>query len=213
MLKDSLIHDLFAFSQFNFYSGFYGFNTNGLLMFNKKKLAHPVAHYVAWLGVSLFATFLMDLWGCLLHVIAHQPLPNYALLGRYVLKVLQTGHLIIPKVHTLPAIAYENLAGWLFHMGVGIADTFIYMIIIFKILKTKPHLLISLGIGWMLIAMPMLIEQPMLGMGVAGRLTSDPDFTRLITFSYHTVFGLGLFVGSIIFHRVFVLMVHAYKRK
>lgn len=181
-------------------------------MLKRKHLAHPVAHYVAWIGVSLFATFSMDAWGCLLHVFANQPIPNYTLLGRYIVTVFQTGHWIIAKVATIPAIPYENLVGWLFHIFIGLVDTVIYMIIIFKILKTKPHLLISLCIGWMLIAMPMLIEQPMLGMGVAARLTKDPDFARLLTFSYHTVFGLGLYYGSVIFHRVFILMTHLHKK-
>jgi hypothetical protein len=181
-------------------------------MLKRKHLAHPVAHYVAWIGVSLFATFSMDAWGCILHGLFNQPLPNYVLLGRYFLTAFQTGHILIPQIATLPSLAYENLAGWLVHIFVGLVDTYIYMIIIFKILKTKPHLLISLCIGWMLIAMPMLIEQPMLGMGVAARLTKDPDFARLLTFSYHTVFGLGLFVGSVIFHRVFILMTHLHKK-
>lgn len=94
------------------------------------------------------------------------------------------------------------------HIFIGLVDTYIYMIIIFKILKTTPHLLTSLFIGWLLLLMPLLIEQPMLGMGLAARLTPDPDKARLITFSYHTVFGLSLFVGSVIFHRIFILMTH-----
>jgi len=176
-----------------------------------KHLEHPVAHYLAWLGVSLFATFSMDLWGVILHVFFNQPIPNYALLGRYILTTMHRGQIIVPQIATVAPIAYENLAGWFTHITVGLADTVIYMVIIFKILKTKPHLLTSLVIAWMLMIMPMLIEQPMLGLGVAGRLTADPDKTRLLTFSYHTVFGLGLFYGSVIFHRIFILMTHLKK--
>jgi hypothetical protein len=174
----------------------------------KKHLQHPLAHGFAWLGVSLFATFSMDLWGLILHFTTNQPVPNYTLLGRYILTAIKQGHFIIPSIATLPAIPYENLVGWLTHVCVGLMDTLIYMVIIFKILKTTPHLLLSLFIGWLLIFMPFLVEQPMLGMGVAAHLTADPDKARLITFSYHTVFGLGLFVGSVIFHRVFILMIH-----
>lgn len=178
-----------------------------------KHLQHPLAHYIAWIGVALFATFSMDLWGVILHYCIQTPLPNYALLGRYIITAIHHGNPIVPQVAKLAPIAYENLVGWCFHIFVGLVDTYIYMIIIFKILKTTPHLLTSLLIGWILILIPMLIEQPMLGMGVAARLTSDPDKTRLITFSYHTVFGLALFYGSVIFHRVFILMTGVKKQK
>ena len=182
-------------------------------MLKRKHLAHPVAHYLAWLGVGLFATFLMDAWGLILHFSMNQPFPNYALLGRYIITAVRVGHVVVPNVSSIPVISHENLVGWLFHIFVGLVDTVIYMIIIFKIFKTTPHLLLSIGIGWLLIFMPMLIEQPMLGMGVAARLTKNPDLSRLLTFSYHTVFGLGLFYGSVIFHRVFILMTHLHKKK
>lgn len=181
--------------------------------FARKHLEHPVAHYLAWLGVSLFATFLMDAWGCILHIVLNKPWPSYALVGRYFLAAFAKGHLYIAQIATLPSYPHEQLVGWLIHICIGLVDTVIYMTIIFKILKTTPHLLTSLLIAWSLMFMPMFIEQPMLGMGIAAHLTNNPDAVRLTTFSYHTVFGLGLFYGSVIFHRIFVLMTHLKKKK
>ena len=174
----------------------------------KHHLHHPIIRFIAWICVGLFATLAMDVWGVILHFMIHQPLPNYALLGRYFILLWQHGHIVMPPVAHLPTQPYENLLGWSVHIAIGLVDTFIYMTIIYNILKTKPHLFISLVIGWALIIMPLLIEQPMLGLGIAASHTPHPNIARLITFSYHTVFGLNLFLGSVIFHRVFVLMLH-----
>jgi hypothetical protein len=184
-----------------------------ILSLTRKQLRHPITHFFAWLFVGLFATFMMDVWGEVLHVFKSGPGPNYHLLGRYILLAWQSGHFIIPDVAKAAPVLHENLVGWLTHITVGLVDTFIYMTLIFKVLHTKPHLLISLVIGWLLIFMPLLVEQPMLGMGVAGSLTPNPDLTRLITFSYHTVFGLSLFLGSVIFHEIFILMSNLNKKK
>lgn len=155
-----------------------------------------------WLGVGLFATFAMDMWGLILHWFDHQPLQNYAILGRYLLTATQSGHLIIPSIATLPALPYESLVGWLTHITVGLIDAFIYMVIIFRVLHSKPHLLMSLVIAWALMIMPMLIEQPLLGMGIAASHSTNPEVARILTFSYHTVFGLGLFTGSVLFEQI-----------
>jgi hypothetical protein len=151
--------------------------------------ACQTANWLFWIGVGLFATFSMDLAGIILSHFGI-PAPNYHPIGKFLLA--QAGISGTPT--------WQNLLGWAMHIGVGMVDAGLYMLFTFKLLKTRPHFLISLVFAWAMMVMPMLIEQPALGMGIAGNLTAHPMFTRFATFTYHTIFGLGLYSGSRVFY-------------
>jgi hypothetical protein len=156
---------------------------------------------IFWLGVGLFATFCMDLWGVILNLTFHIPRPSYEPIGRFLLSLfdLKTYFSDLSPTHMF---LLKNSLGWVTHITIGLIDAALYMIFIFKILKSKPHFLTSLFFAWAMIFMPFLIEQPALGMGVAASHSLHPDLARFMTLSYHTAFGIGLYVGSLIFEYI-----------
>ena len=153
-----------------------------------------------WLFVGLFSTFAMDLWGVVLSLLLGDELPNYHVIGRYLLSVLD-GDSEFPNWHIArdQSRPWENLLGWCFHACVGLTDTLLFMWIVRRFFHGRVALWFCLIFTWILMIMPLAIAQPALGLGYAGSLSPDPTLTRLKTLSFHTIFGVCLYLGTGIF--------------
>jgi hypothetical protein len=77
------------------------------------------------------------------------------------------------------------------------------MYVIFNILKTRPSFVAAVLFALILVVFPFYLEQPALGMGIAASETEDPNFSRMLTLSYHAVFGVGLYFACSLLHKIF----------
>lgn len=150
-----------------------------------------------WLVIGLFATFSMDLWGLALQFTLHIPHPTYAPIGRLISDIFNL-HNYFANTSSKHALFIQERLGWYAHIAMGLFYAALFMIIKFKVLNAKPRFLSCLFFAWVMIFVPFLIEQPALGLGFAASHMTHPDIKRFMTLSYHTVFGIGLFIGACI---------------
>ena len=120
------------------------------------------------------------------------------LLGRWIGHILD-GNFVFLNIPTLNPIQHEIALGWVAHYIIGILDAIIFMFILKHFVKKSYSDLsvftISILFGWLLIIFPFLVLEPAMGVGIFAVSSPNPDLTRWLTFSFHSIFGLGLFIG------------------
>ncbi|MDD9978241.1 MAG: DUF2938 domain-containing protein [Boseongicola sp.] len=147
--------------------------------------------------MGLLATGAMDLWALALNRFANQPLPNWAMPGRWVAH-LPGGTVFHDAIAEAPPVSGELQIGWTFHYAVGI----LYGVALAAIMGTdwlaQPTFLpawifsiLMVGFGWFLL-------QPGMGLGWAAAKTPNPWKVRIMNLVAHTVFALGLWVGAMV---------------
>ena len=145
--------------------------------------------------MGVLATGAMDLWALALNRFAREPLPNWAMPGRWLVHITR-GNLFHDAISEASAVPGELQIGWSFHYAVGI----IYGIALAARMGPEwlaqptflPAWLFSIlmvGFGWFLL-------QPGMGLGLAASKAPKPWKVRFMNLVAHTVFALGLWMGA-----------------
>jgi len=156
------------------------------------------ATVIGILAVGIVATLMTDLWHRLLQAVAELPPANWGLIGRWV-AWMPRGVLVHRSITATPPVRGELAIGWGFHYAVGIAYAALYLAMVRLLLGSEPTLVSALLFGLALLVAPWFVMQPALGLGFMAARTPHPGLTRAINVSVHAVFGLGLYVGAVIF--------------
>ena len=151
--------------------------------------------------VGVIATLAMDLWQQFLQAIG-VPSGSWGLIGRWVAG-FSRGVLVNPQIAFAPKVRGEVAIGWTFHYAVGIAYAALYLGFMSLVLGSAPTLFSALLFAIALLVAPWLVMQPALGMGVMASRTPKPAAVRAVNFSVHTVFGLGLYLGVLVWTATF----------
>lgn len=144
--------------------------------------------------VGIGATVVMDAWLMLLKRMGVQTL-NFAFIGRWVGHLFRGTftHQSIGKAEAIPG---ERALGWLTHYTVGI----MFAGMLFGLYGTAwlraPSLLPALAVGVCTVAIPLLLMQPAMGLGIAASKSPAPVKNCLRSVSNHAVFGLGLYLAG-----------------
>lgn len=147
-----------------------------------------------WQHGALFgaiATFVMDVWAAAAKYLFRLPTADWAMVGRWF------GHMANAKFAHCPIgaaapVRGELAIGWAAHYVIGI----LYGIAYVYVAGAAPRLIPALLFAWLTLAFPWLVMQPALGAGVFASHTPRPNLYRLVNFSMHTAFGIGLYAGA-----------------
>ncbi len=148
-------------------------------------------YLICTLLTGITATMVMDLWGALRKPLFGIPAADYRLVGRWV-SHLARGGFQHESIAASPAVKGEALTGWIAHYVLGIAFAATLLTI------TQPDLAPALIFGIATVAVPFLVMQPAMGMGLAASRTPRPGAARLQSLITHAVFGLGLYAGGVV---------------
>lgn len=141
------------------------------------------------------ATLIMDLWSLFQkHVLKIPPL-SYALVGRWILSLLQ-GKLRHHTILSTSQVRGEILTGWIFHYLTGILFALIPLLLNGRLWFHEPSLFTGVLTGLLTLSAPFLILQPAFGFGIAASRTPRPWLARLLSLLTHLVFGIGLYVTA-----------------
>lgn len=147
--------------------------------------------------IGIIATLAVDLWQRLLQAIAGLPPANWGLIGRWVAWFPRGVFVHRPITATAP-VRGEVVIGWVFHYLVGIAYGALYLAIMRLGFGSGPTLISALVFAIALLVAPWFVMQPALGFGVMAARMPHPAAARIISASAHTVFGIGLYLGAIV---------------
>lgn len=147
--------------------------------------------------MGVLATGAMDLWALALSRFAGQPLPNWAMPGRWVVHLTRgtVFHDAIAKAAPVPG---ELQIGWGFHYAVGISYGIGLAIIMGPAWLAQPTFLPALIFSILMIGFGWFLLQPGMGLGWAASKTPNPWKVRVLNLLAHTVFALGLWGGAMI---------------
>jgi hypothetical protein len=144
--------------------------------------------------IGILATAVLDLWCVLRERLIGTPFPDYALVGRWI-GGLPRGQFVHDAIATSPPVAAERAIGWIAHYIIGIGFAAL-LLAIWPGWLSEPTLLPALIVGIGGAAAPLFVQQPGMGMGIAGSRTRDPWASRLRTLVSHAMFGLGLYAAG-----------------
>ena len=147
------------------------------------------------IAVGFVATAFMDLFALVRRRVSGTPLPDYALVGRWIAH-MRVGRFRHAAIASAPAIRGERTLGWAVHYATGIAFAALLLVLTGIGWVRDPTLLPALAIGIGSVAAPFLLMQPGMGAGIAARRSPDPTAARVRSLVTHTVFGVGLYLAG-----------------
>jgi hypothetical protein len=132
------------------------------------------------------ATAVTDLWALARRRVMGIPLPNFALVGRWI-ALMPCGTFRHDSIAAAPRMRGERLIGWTAHYFIGMAFAALLLGIWGLDWIREPRLGPALIVGVGTVAAPIFLMQPAMGMRNAARLQS------LLT---HAIFGVGLYAAG-----------------
>lgn len=146
--------------------------------------------------MGIGGTLAMDVWALVLHRLAGQPRPNWAMPGRWLGHVPQ-GRVFHDSIGAARPVDGELGLGWAFHYGVGIFYGVVFAVLAGAGWRADPSFLpvwlfalATISAGWFLL-------QPGMGLGWAASKTPNPWKVRGMGLLAHTWFGLGMWAGAL----------------
>jgi hypothetical protein len=152
--------------------------------------------------MGVVATLATDLWQRFLQMVAGLPPANWGLIGRWV-GWFPRGVFIHQSIAATPAVPGELVLGWAFHYLVGLAYAALYLAIMKLGFASPPTLLSAVVFALLLLVAPWFVMQPALGLGVMASRTPRPVLARAVSASTHTAFGVGLWLGAVVWAAAF----------
>lgn len=150
----------------------------------------------AVLGLGIGATLLMDAWLVMLKW-RGVPIMDFALLGRWV-GHFASGTFVHDAINDATPIRGERILGWALHYGVGVAFAGLLLTVTGKHWLAEPTPGLALLVGVFTVAAPLMIVQPAMGAGLAGRRRGVPTTNILRSLANHVVFGVGLYLSALV---------------
>lgn len=147
------------------------------------------------LVIGAGGTATMDLWALARRRLLAIPLPDYALVGRW-LGHLARGRFRHERIAASPPIRGELALGWVAHYGLGVAFAGLLIAVAGPGWVRQPTPGPALAVGLGTVALPFLVTQPGMGAGIASSRTPRPNAARLQSLVTHAVFGLGLYAAG-----------------
>ena len=108
------------------------------------------------------------------------------------------GAFVRPSIVAEPGVRGELGIGWAFHYAVGFAYAAGYIALDQALFVSRPTLLAAIIYALALLAAPWFVMQPALGLGFMASRTPNPTVVRATNISVHVVFGMGLYLGVMI---------------
>jgi len=146
--------------------------------------------------IGCFATIVMDLWTLTLFFVIGHPV-DWGTIGQIVGYMFQ-GQFILPDVSHYQQLKYQNAIGWMTHYSVGFVYAGAYELIVLHGLRYRADLFKAIVFSWALMVFPLCVLSPLFGNGFFYMDASSPLYNVLYTISCHTLFGVGLWLGSLI---------------
>ena len=147
-------------------------------------------------AVGVIATLAMDLWQQCLQAMGIRA-GSWGLVGRWVAG-FPRGVFVNQQVAAAPRVRGEVAIGWAFHYAVGIAYAALYLATMRLGFGSPPTFISALLFAIALLVAPWFIMQPALGMGFMATCTPNPAAIRAVNVSVHAIFGLGLYLGVLV---------------
>ena len=145
------------------------------------------------------ATIVMDSWAVLRKRLFGAPLPDYALVGRWI-GHMRRGQFRHEAIARSSPVSGESAIGWIAHYAIGVAFAMVLLIFWGREWARQPTLGPALIVGLATVVAPFLVLQPAFGAGIAASRLPNPNVARLHSVLTHLSFGVGLYLSAWALH-------------
>ena len=148
------------------------------------------------LPIGIGATLLLDLWSWTLRRFGVRSM-DWCLAGRWI-GHLPRGRFMHASIGQAAPVRGECVLGWLLHYASGIAFAAMLLAVGGAGWLRQPTVWPALAVGLCTVVFPFFVMQPGMGAGFAASKTPDPNRARLRSLLTHAVFGLGLYLATLV---------------
>ena len=141
------------------------------------------------------ATMVTDLWTVVRKRAFAVPLPNFALVGRWIAH-MPSGRFVHDSIAAATPTRGEAIVGWSAHYLTGISFAFLLPAFGGSEWIHHPTPGLALLVGICTVIAPFFVMQPAMGAGIAASRTARPVAARIHSLVMHAIFGLGLFLAA-----------------
>jgi hypothetical protein len=166
--------------------------SSGTLLANEETILSNT--WILLTGIG--ATAVMDAWTLTRRLLFGTPLPNYALVGRWLGRMFH-GEFHHQAIARASPVRGELVIGWTAHYLTGICFAALLPAFWGPTWVNRPTLMPALLVGLGTVLAPLLVMQPAMGAGIASRRTARPGAARLQSIVNHGFFGLGIYVTAV----------------
>jgi hypothetical protein len=154
--------------------------------------------------IGVGATAMLDAWTILRTRVFGVRAPDYGLVGRW-LAHMRHGRIRHAAVGSAMRVRGERVIGWAAHYVTGVVFASLLPLLFGPAWLLVPTLAPALAVGVATVAVPFLLMQPAMGLGVAASRTPRPAAARAQSIVTHAVFGAGLWVAARLIAELFPL--------
>lgn len=148
-----------------------------------------------FIPLGVLATALLDLSALARRRWLATPLPNYGLVGRWLMH-MPRGRFRHDSIVAAAPVRGERVVGWIAHYSTGIAFAAMLLALSGAEWIHRPTVLPALLVGIGTVLAPFLLMQPALGAGIAASRAPNPGKARRQSLLTHALFGLCLYVAA-----------------
>lgn len=148
--------------------------------------------------IGAFATVALDIWQRILKLATGIPPSNWAMAGRW-FGHMPRGRFVHEVMADAEEIPNEQALGWSLHYLIGLIYGFLYLGLIVLVFGQQPSFANGLAFGVASVVVPWFMMQPGMGLGVMGRNTPNPAMPRYLALTAHTLFGISLWGGTVVY--------------
>ncbi len=152
-------------------------------------MEHPL-FFIVLAGIA--SCMVLDLWQQILKRTAGIPTANWAVVGRWFLRLWIVKSMYQPTIDTAPQQSNELRVGWLVHYGVSVGYAVVLYTLMVVVPVFKPTLIDGLVFGALSVAVPWFYFMPCVGKGVMASRTPTPLKACCIALANHLVYGVAL---------------------
>jgi hypothetical protein len=143
------------------------------------------------------ATVVTDVWAILRKGLFGTPLPNFAMVGRWIGHIAR-GRLRHDSIAAAAPIRLERALGWITHYAIGMGFALLMPVFQGWDWIRHPTLAPALIVGIATVVAPLFVMQPAMGAGIAASRAPRPGAARVQSLVTHTVFGIGLYAAAMV---------------
>ncbi|MDO9278588.1 MAG: DUF2938 family protein [Polaromonas sp.] len=141
---------------------------------------------------GVVACLVLDLWQQLLMRVFGIPAANFAVVGRWFLRIWRFKTMYQPTIDSKPPEPNELLVGWWLHYAVSVGYAAVFYTLMNAVPVFKPTLLAGLVFGALSVAVPWFYFMPCMGKGVMARCTATPIKACGVALANHSVYGAAI---------------------
>ena len=141
------------------------------------------------------ACLVLDFWQQIIKRVMGIPASNFAVVGRWFLRIRRVKSMYQPTIDAEPPEPNELRVGWCVHYAVSVGYAVVFYAMMVVVPVFKPTLIDGLVFGALSVVVPWFYFIPCMGKGMMARYTATPVKICAVALANHLVYGVAMAIS------------------